>query len=750
MSIPLHFEKVSRFDRDAEPCSVAIPFAEGHLAPETQVCVFDGEQPVPTQSRPTATWPDGSIKWLLVHFLADLPGNAGKDFECRIGAAAPGPPVPVAACDSDGRCTLDTGPLEVSLARPGEMGLLHALTPEGSAPGGLGQVTGPTIDVGGTAFVAVVDENGWQVVEPGPVCMVTEGLGKHRADDGSECLDFIARVSLWAGKPWLELSCKVVNRESSEETIIEEMSLGFEPERVARERTKAGITTSNYRSSTVWCEGDGQVHKLIAADFLVYQSNEQMPEVNYGTFTGHWSQPESGGLSATIHQAYQNYPKALTADAAGLRIGLVPPGAGGLRLIRGVAKTHRMLLHCHDGTERSDALIVRGLQYQMPDRPILPAETYRAADVLPDVFVERPVPRVERYLTELADRRTRGYGMLNWGDGPERGYTDQGRGKGEVVWANHEYDLPRAAMLMFARTGERRMLDYLLVAAQHWMDVDVCHHSPDPFRHQGMITHSARHATGGVTISHEWVEGLLDCYHQTGDSFALDTALGVGENVLRHLARTVERGVGTTSARETGWALRTLVALYEETHDERWLTSATGIVDHFQEWMAEYGAWLAPYTDHTLVRVPFMITVAVNSLMCYYRVRPEQRVADMVVRAEDDLIENCLTSEGLFYYKELPSLRRLGAGLLNLEGLSHAYNLTDDDKYLRAGLPTFNLALRTETAGYSGAKFVEGDAVIYPAGPGPKAFAASFFPAMSFYKAAVEAGLIQANEEPVR
>ena len=197
-------------------------------------------------------------------------------------------------------------------------------------------------------------------------------------------------------------------------------------------------------------------------------------------------------------------------------------------------------------------------------------------------------------------------------------------------------------------------------------------------------------------MSHEWVEGLLDYHHQTGDSFALDTALGVGENVLRHLARTVERGVGTTSARETGWALRTLVALYEETHDQRWLTPATDIVDHFREWMEEYGTWLAPYTDHTLVRVPFMITVAVNSLMCYYRVRPEERVADMVVRAEDDLIENCLTSEGLFYYKELPSLRRLGAGFINLEGLSHAYDLTGDDKYLRAGLPTFNLSLRTE------------------------------------------------------
>jgi hypothetical protein len=64
--ITLHFEKISRHDRPAEPCTAAAPFARGSLGAGVPVAVFDGGAAVPTQSRATARWPDGSVKWLLV------------------------------------------------------------------------------------------------------------------------------------------------------------------------------------------------------------------------------------------------------------------------------------------------------------------------------------------------------------------------------------------------------------------------------------------------------------------------------------------------------------------------------------------------------------------------------------------------------------------------------------------------------------------------------------------------------------
>ncbi len=745
MPLRLHFPRLSRFDRTAEPIRFAAPFPQGALRPEEAVAVAIGDRSVPTQACLTATWPDGSVKWLLVDALVDLPGNASAEYALQTGASAPPPATPAHAEVSDGAATLHSGPLTVRLAGPGQPGLISEISLDGRIVASGEELLGPEATIGGERFVACVDEAGWEIVEPGPVRVVLEARGSHRGEDGAR-LDFVARVTAWAGKPWIEVHHRLINRDLEPLTHLEALAWSLHADAGAPEAVQSAITTSNYRSQTQSAAPGETIRRAIDADHLLFTANEQVPEVLYGTFTAHWRHPERGGLSASIFQGYQNYPTALTVGPEGLSVELVAAGSDGLELTRGMAKGYRFLLHLHDGSVPAEELIVRALQYQMPDRPLLPPEAYRDAGVLPDLFIDRPVSRVERKLLDLADHRTKGFGALHWGDGPERGYTDQGRGRGELVWCNHEYDLPRAAMLMFARTSERRMLDYLLVSAEHWMEVDVCHHSDDPLRHCGMIYHSAGHARGGVTVSHEWVEGILDYYHQTGDGFALETALGIGENVLRHLDEMMQRGVGAFSARETGWAIRTLVALHEETHEGRWLAPAEQIVGHFEEWMGAHGTWLAPYTDHTLVRVPFMIAVAVNGLMCYHAARPEARVERMVVSAMDDLIEHCLMPDGRFYYQELPSLERRGAGTLVLEALAHAWGLTGDLKYLRAGMTSFELSLQEEMAGWSGAKYVDGDSVIDPRGPGPKAFAAYFTPITRFYRAAVLAGLLAEEE----
>lgn len=749
--IPLHFEKLSMFARVAECARVAVPVAEGVLDDASSVVVRDADgTALPTQARVTARWSDGSVKWLLVHMLVDLPGDAARTVQLDLtGGDAPAPAEPVRLERRDGWVSVRNGALTIDLGGPGEAVIAGTVLDEPAFEAG--QWLGPRVTCDGVRYVARVGAEGWRTIHDGPVFTSLETRGRHvredgSADSGGEWLDFALRINLSAGRPWFEAEYRLINREETEQIELEAITWDLAPSGVDPAQVRTGLGHSNYRTTIEQRDAGEPLEMLIDADFLIYQSNEQIPEVHYGTFWADWTGP-AGGVCVTQHQAHQNFPKAMRVSGDGLSAQILPPGSNTLTLPRGMAKMHRLQFHLHDASAPLEQIDVRTLQYQMPDRPTLEPTAYREAELFPGIWPKRDVPRVERFLIDLADERTRAYGIKHWGDAPDVGYTHQGRGRGELVWTNNEYDLPHAAMMMYAHTGERRMLDYLLVAAEHQMHIDVCHDSDDPLRHRGQVIHADNHVNQRVSPCHQWVTGLLDYHHQTGDPFALETALGIGENVLAHLERPELREPGAAATRVTGWALRTLMALYEETFEQRWIEPAHAIAQQFRDWHERYGAWVAPYTSHTMARVPFMMSIAACSLMRYWRVTGDRATAELIVAAVDDIITHCLTPDGRFYYKELPSLRRRSAGAQVLESLAYAYELTGDRRFLDAGRTGFEELIGSgggnRRGGWSGGKYAAGDAVIVPPGPGPKAFPATFMSAITLYTQLVEADMLE-------
>ncbi len=738
--IELTFEKLSRFDRIAEPCSIAVPFAVGALNDPSVVTILDAGKPIPIQLQVTAKWPDDSIKWLLIDFQADLPGNAPKNFELVLKRAKrPEPEKTAIVSWRNNGLLLNTGELEMELNGPGETDIFGRIQHAGYIYG-KGSFEGPFIgSFKGVEWTAEIDQTGWRVIKPGPLAAVVQAKGKHRSNTGEYLLDFEIELTAFAGKPWFQMDYRIINRELSAGILLEEIGFNFNDKSVAKRQIKTALATSNYLSEIQTGTGDQKLAHLIDADYLLYNANEHIPETFYGTYWADWHAVESNGVCITHYQAYQNFPKSLKVDGEGIYAGILPKGSN-IQLLQGVSKTHRLLLHFHQTETGLEEINCRSLQFQLPDRPALNPNLYQEAGVFEDIYVTEKVDWVERNFLNMADSRARAYGMLNWGDAPDAGYTSQGRSNGDLVWTNNEYDFPHAAMLLFTKTAERRFFDYLLVSAQHQMDVDICHYSEDPLRYQGQITHSGRHVTGEVAPCHQWVQGLLDYYHVTGDNRALETALGIGENLKRLLEQPRYHREGGINARETGWALRSLVALYQETHDRRWLEKCERIVDHYEIWQKQYGGWLAPYTDHTVIRVPFMIAVAVNSLIRYYWVDSQPRIKRMIVAAVSDLVANCRLENGLFYYKELPSLRRNAGNPLILEALAHAYELTGEVGFLEAGMPTFEITAVVSRS-FNGDKQKREDAVIQWGGPGPKMFAQAFPAIAYYYRAAVEAGI---------
>jgi hypothetical protein len=503
------------------------------------------------------------------------------------------------------------------------------------------------------------------------------------------------------------------------------------------------VGSSNYKTNFEIAENGISVDRVVDAKYLVGEANEHFAEVFYGTFFADRTDND-GGVCATIYQAQQNYPKAVKADESGIYVMLVPRDVDRVVMQPGMSREQRFLLYFHSADESLTEIDNRSLIYQMPDRPSVSSDVFKKAGVMPDIFVDRDKINydVEISLIAKCDDHSRCSGMLNFGDAPDMGYTKQGRGKGKLVWSNNEYDFPHACALLYARTGERRFLDYMIAAGSHWMDVDVCHYSEDSLLIGGQWEHTRGHCVDGCMVcSHEWVEGLLDYYHFTGDERAYETALGIGENVLRLLETPMYQTSGESNARETGWALRTLTALYVETGDTKWTAKCQWIVGHFEEWTREYGEWLAPYTDNTAIRVGFMISVAVGSLMRYYRVFPSDGLKKLILSAVDDLVDNCLMDNGLFYYKELPSLDRLGNNTLLLEALTIGYELTGEVRYLEYGKRTFWRSINAPSGGNVNEKNIVEDAVVTKGGS-PKNFGQCMIPLSVYYKAASDNGVI--------
>lgn len=725
----INFDKLYSKDFVKEPCFISIPFKKGLLKKPSDFKIYDGDLNLPLQQKVTALYDDGSIKYLFNRFEVDLTANSKKSLFFDINSSLP-------ANFADGILVKElTDGFEIDnksikFAVKNNSNNIFSFLNTSFCSYKSDSFIGPSLKANGNTCDFHFDK--WQILEKGNLCVILKCDGFF----GSSSLPGSIKLTIYLGKDYIDTSVILYNS-SCEEITLNDYYFAITFPNISR----AVVASSNYKTNYIETTDDTPVIKEITASSLLNQNNEHFAEVFYGTFfadiTG------EAGICATIFQAYQNFPKAVEASTNGLKLFLVPENSETtITMQSGMAREQRFQLFFHNKNMELSEINHRSTVYQMPNKALLSPDVYESSGLFPDIFVHDKRPDAEIALISCADAHARAYGMLNFGDTPDPNYTNQGRGNGSLVWTNNEYDFPHAAMLLYAKTGTRRFLDYLITSANHQIDVDVCHFSDDPLIFGGQWEHTQGHCKNGVMVcSHQWVEGILDCYHVTGDERYFETALLIGDNILRLLDTPMYCTKGTFSARETGWALRSLTALYVETNDKKWLSKCEFIVDQFKEWFDTFGGWLAPYMDNVAIRVPFMISVAIGSLMRYYRVFPRNDIKNMILLAVDDMIENCLLENGLFIYKELPSLSRLGNNPLVLEALCIAYELSNNKKYLIAGIPTFNFVLDKIGSSGGGSRKIIEDTVL-TGNTGTKQFAQSFIPVATYYKALERASLL--------
>ena len=73
--IDIYFDKLYRYPRIQECVSIAVPFKKGELKDISEVAVLQNGRECVIQPRVTAWHNDGSVKYLFISFMADLPAN---------------------------------------------------------------------------------------------------------------------------------------------------------------------------------------------------------------------------------------------------------------------------------------------------------------------------------------------------------------------------------------------------------------------------------------------------------------------------------------------------------------------------------------------------------------------------------------------------------------------------------------------------------------------------------------------------
>ena len=678
----------------SSPVRSGVPFPEGVLGSSRTVRLLDpsGDE-IPLQTRTLGRWPDGTVKWALVDFQADVPASSEAEYTLEYGVAVSRGTceTPLRVSEDTNGVTVDTGRLRIRWDRA-EFGPFSEIT-----RGGERYIDGSEVVVTGTDGREYGSTNAKaeaiEIEERGPIHCIVRVVGSQVSEDGATLLRSVFRVHAYVGAGYVRVDHTFENDNSETPfTDIASMYLRIGTDGGAGE-THEIIQTHDDRSVVNGRVGDARLR-------------------GYG---------RAGDVEVEIADFWQQYPKSLRTSADGIEIGLCPSIGekdyrvdeeeeyklyfylrdGVYRFREGMSKTHTIYVGEGVGDGVSSLMAQASVEWNSASGAfgeITPGTNGR--------FPEYEEKAVQVFGEYLEDRDSgRDYGMLNYGD-----YF-----AGNRTWGNTEYDTGYVAFLQWARSGDLRYFDEACRASIHHRDVDTCHASSDPGRIGGVYRHSIGHVgeyfsyedraapavtlddeafkkrsqSGGVpwgtfTVSHTWIDGFLLHYFLTGDRRSFETAIEVAERYAGEHTRNYE----FTNCRNNGWHLILTMEMYRATGDPFYLNASHIIVERTLDRQTEDGAWkrMLAFGHCTCEHPPrhmgnagFMVGILLVGLKFYHQATGDPRVAESIIRGAGWLVDVLWKGNG-FQYTTCPNsgLKSEDMGQM-ITGLCYAWRISGDE-----------------------------------------------------------------------
>jgi hypothetical protein len=549
--------------------SVGIPLPRGLVVDSATLSLEDASRtPMPVQSRVLDRWPDGSIRWVLLDFIAD---STAGDVSVRLDAAgAPGRDAHRAfQVSGSDDLTVDTGRAAFRFRRGGPFPFAEATPVAGST-----WRTDLTVALGGAP--GPVRLRSAQVVESGPVRTSVEVLGVIEAGP----LAFKGRVDLYAQSACARITVKVTNPRAAVHPrgqwglgdggslLLRSLELRFRSDSPI-----AGISASveadealideelpfsllqessggDHWNSRTHLARNGQVSLRFRGYRLVSGGRER---------TGRRAEPQlrvrtpTSALSVVVPEFWQTFPCAIDASSDAITVGWLPADVSAPHELQGgEAKTFtavagfdgQALAHVHE-----PQVVYPPADWVCATEAVpflLPRDTDRDGlfDAVAGLGLDRDVGFVAK--RERADE----YGWRNFGDMPAD-HESAFRPPDDpfVSHYNNQYDAIAGFAMQFLRTGDRRWWQLMHDLARHVRDIDIYHTIEDKAAYSGgLFWHTAHyidaglstHRTypaggptgGGPSAEHNYNIGLMLHSFLTGDEASREAAIGLGRWVI--------------------------------------------------------------------------------------------------------------------------------------------------------------------------------------------------------------------------
>jgi hypothetical protein len=724
------------------PVTSGVPFARGALAAAGDARILDASgKPVPAQFEATASWPDGSVKWLLASFCTDTAMEATK-FQLQTCRGAPNPPPSraVAIEETADAVVVTNGPLSLRVGKE-TFALFDGLPAVAGPKGGNARIldaTGKAYHLGKPDVIAIE--------ERGPIRAVVRAEGDFVAEDGARLFRWRARYFVCAGQPWLRLNWTVGNN-ATNAVLTNLQSAGVRIPFAADGPIRGsfdGAPAAKIKEAGAWLLQDKDDHFTIAANGA--QTNGNHSDGRAVVTDG------ARRIEVVVKDFWQLCPKGIAIKPDGPHIRVLPPlPADAFERESANVEDLIRLYYCYD---RGQYRVKRGLEFTTDiyvrfgkgegdgfaawaNNPLFasaPPRHYCDSGVFG--LVEPRQAGVFDAYERMADdglvqleknrRQQHEYGWMNFGDW---------HGERHFNWGNHEYDMMGALALQFIRTGDLKWLRRAEEASQHSITIDTIRY-PWQERAPGRVyAHSVGHVGGffdmadprfqrlgnvfgltDVKRPNPFVAGAVDPGGHIFQPGNFRVGFLTGERRYREVAEMVcaaqaaymTRNFSFGIERAAGWPLMNAVAAYEATGNPFFLNAARLYVEKIVAKQTERGDWGLPHGPPECLHKPshpggkaFATGILLNGLMMFDAIAPSPQTQQCVIRAAHWLEKHSWNhaTHSFRYIDTCPAFdkggRNGGTDFLVSSGLAYACTLDGDPALKALLLDSLGRALRS-------------------------------------------------------